>query len=240
MLPWLALAAQLPYETSTWWDNVISLVLAIGSPALITHSLTVTILNRALVRKQFKTLHKDYDRIRGKKPYLREQIHGASTLLQEAQQKPIRVSQMHGWLSQLIILDDNIPWWIGVAKDLRNTRRSTTFSLVSQIIAAALAWVFTLINSFVGDLGQNTSELQIATGSVWLWMIPVIWGWIRVGVQNGSDSIEKALDDGYKPTFRINDRGQLEDRQYGILAQSGTFIMADLECFCEALSSSLN
>ena len=111
---------------------------------------------------------------------------------------PIRVSQTQGWLSNLIILEENIPWWNTAAKDLKNTRRGVTFSLIAQVVAAALAWVFTLIISFVGDLGSNVTGLQIATGSVWLWMIPVIWGWIVVGTQEGPDSIGKALNDGNK------------------------------------------
>ena len=135
---------------------------------------------------------------------------------------PIRASQTNGWLSNLIILEENIPWWKSVAKDLKNTRRGVTFSLVTQVVAAALAWVFTLIISFVGDLGSGTTGLQIATGSVWLWMIPVIWGWIAVGTQEGPDSIDKALDDGSKQTFRMSDHGLLEERQQGILSQSGT------------------
>ncbi|MCJ1241342.1 hypothetical protein MMC14_009346, partial [Varicellaria rhodocarpa] len=221
LLPWLALTAQLPYETSAWWDNFISLALAIGSPALITHSLTLTILNRTWIRQQFHTIRRDYGRIRGWKPPLREQIHGAHIVLQEAQQMPIRVSQTQGWLSNLIILEENIPWWNTVAKDLKNTRRGVTFSLVAQVVAAALAWVFTLIISFVGDLGSGTTGLQIATGSVWLWMIPVIWGWIVVGTQEGPDSIDKALNDGNKQTFRMNGDDLIEERQQGILAQSG-------------------
>ena len=212
----------MPYETSAWWDNFISLALAIGSPALITHSLTLTILNRTWIRQQFHTIRRDYGRIRGWKPPLREQIHGAHIVLQEAQQMPIRVSQTQGWLSNLIILEENIPWWNTVAKDLKNTRRGVTFSLVAQVVAAALAWVFTLIISFVGDLGSGTTGLQIATGSVWLWMIPVIWGWIVVGTQEGPDSIDKALNDGNKQTFRMNGDDLIEERQQGILAQSGT------------------
>ena len=135
---------------------------------------------------------------------------------------PIRVSQTQGWLSNLILLEENIPWWSTVTKDLKNTRRGVTFSLVAQVVAAALAWVFTLIISFVGDLGSSTG-LQIATGSVWLWMIPVIWGWIVVGTQEGPDSIEKALNDGNRQTFRINGQDLIEERQQGILAQSGTY-----------------
>src|SRR2546423_9304324 len=45
LLPWLALTAQLPFETKDIWGNVMAFFLAVGSPMLITYSLLITVLN---------------------------------------------------------------------------------------------------------------------------------------------------------------------------------------------------
>ena len=132
LLPWLALSAQLPYEASGTGSNIMSGLLAIGSPALISYSLSLTILNRSWVRRKFVKFKKDSHGIKGRAPYINDRISAAGRLLCDAQQAPIRVSQQDGWLSSLIVLEGNQPFWEAVKKDLRNTRRGFTASLFAQ------------------------------------------------------------------------------------------------------------
>src|SRR5436190_4139942 len=54
LLPWLALTAQLPYETKDRPTSLLALFLAIGSPMLIIYSLSLTILNARWINKIFK------------------------------------------------------------------------------------------------------------------------------------------------------------------------------------------
>lgn len=171
LLPWLALTAQLPYETSGPWSNFMSLLLAVGSPALITYSLSLTILNRFWIRQSFESLRSQSRAVADKYPQFGDRIRSAQYLLQEAQQVSMRASQEGGWLSSLIVLNRNQRWWASVKKDLRNTRRGVTFSLVAQVGMAIIAWLFTIIAAFVGNLGDISTALQISSGSVWLWMV---------------------------------------------------------------------
>ncbi|PVH92038.1 hypothetical protein DM02DRAFT_635689 [Periconia macrospinosa] len=146
LLPWLALTAQLPYETSTPWDNLLSLCLAVGSPALATYSLTLTILNRYSLRTRWHSLHQTalsravYDKYSD----FTTRIKAVQYLLQEAQQVPLRASQERGWLSSLVVGPKNQAWWRNVQRRLARTKRGVTFSLVAQITAAGVAWLFTL------------------------------------------------------------------------------------------------
>jgi hypothetical protein len=55
-LPWIALTAQLPYEAGGFRHNLMSGNLAVGSPALITFSLAITISNRLWAKKRFDRL----------------------------------------------------------------------------------------------------------------------------------------------------------------------------------------
>lgn len=120
-------------------------------------------------------------------------IKAIQYLLQEAQQVPLRASQERGWLSSLIVGPRNHGWWRNVQRRLTRTRRGVTFSLVAQITAAAVAWLFTVSNGFIESRGDRLVANQLGSGTLWLWLIPIIMGWITVGTQLGSDSIDEAL-----------------------------------------------
>ena len=106
----LTLCAQLPYEAGSPWNNFMSFCLAIGSPTLITYSLSITIFNRFWVRKEFDKLR----RLKPNQAKRRENFHhyesrirASQYLLQEGQQVPLRASQEQGWLSSLLGLPEN-------------------------------------------------------------------------------------------------------------------------------------
>lgn len=174
LLPWLALAAQLPYETSGPFNNVMSMLLAVGSPALITYGLTITLLARFRIATQFYTLRK-----RSKRSplgsWFTERLRAAEFLLLESQQSPMRAFNRDGCLSSLIVLHQNFEWWEQTKDHLRDTRRGVTASLVVQILFAVISWLLTVIAAF-SDLGNTQTGLSISTSSIWFWMIPVIIG----------------------------------------------------------------
>src|SRR5579864_429847 len=100
----------------------MSFCLAVGSPALITYSLTLTILNRFWVRQRFNDLVR---RCQGRTVSERyggyeQRVRAAQYLLQEAQQVPLRASQERGWLSSLIVSAENQDWWLRLRRSLRN------------------------------------------------------------------------------------------------------------------------
>jgi hypothetical protein len=90
----------------------------------------------------------------------------------------MRASQDNGWLSSLVVLGENQSWWESAEKHIWNTRRGVTFSLVAQILMAFIAWFLTVLGALLGNLGDSSTALQLSSGSLWLWMIPVILGWI--------------------------------------------------------------
>lgn len=59
LLPWLALTAQLPFATNDTQTNFMVLLLALGSPLLITFSLALTILNSRSINKRFRQIKRD-------------------------------------------------------------------------------------------------------------------------------------------------------------------------------------
>ena len=210
LLPWLGLIAQLPTETGSKYDGAISLCMAVGSPALITYSLMLTIRNRALVREEFDILRRHIRDVQHLYSTFSQRLDAVQYVLEEAQQVPLRVSQEEGWFSSLIVAAKNEAWWENLERKLKDTRRGRTLSLVFQMGVAILAWLFTIIAAFVGSAGDISTGLQISAGNIWVWMvselsqssinmliaqqIPVILGWIRVGTQQLPKSIDKALE----------------------------------------------
>lgn len=149
----------------------MSVCLAVGSPALITYSLSLTILNRLWARQKLDELCARTRSPRFKKcPNYGDRVRAARFLLQEAQQFPMRASQDQGWLSSLIVIGDNQEWWNRLIGRLRDNRRGVTFSLVAQIVMAAVAFWFTVISALVQSI-DTEEALDISAGSLWVWMV---------------------------------------------------------------------
>ncbi|KAH9234039.1 hypothetical protein K456DRAFT_1750193 [Colletotrichum gloeosporioides 23] len=89
-----------------------------------------------------------------------------------------------------------------------STRRGVTLSLVAQMSVAIIAWIFTAVGSLQTKVGNTEEALILSSGSLWIWLVPVIWGWILVGTQNKADTMQTALDDetrcgGYHPVIEV-------------------------------------
>jgi hypothetical protein len=165
MLPWLALTAQLPFAAGKPKANLLSWFLAIGSPALVTFSLVITIANRHHVRHRFLRLKNkpcDRDRL--------TRLQAAEYLLSGCQQVPLHVANQE-WLLALIQLLDNKEWWKTLLKTLKETRRKVTAAFVAQYALAVLAWVFTLSVAFVSLMDDSGSATDLSCSNLWVWLV---------------------------------------------------------------------
>ncbi|KAK4233958.1 hypothetical protein C8A03DRAFT_19064 [Achaetomium macrosporum] len=203
-LPWLALCAQLPFENAGPGDTFIGLCLAIGSPALITYSLTLTVLNRSWAVKKVQRLLDRSSRYREPNfpaetaatyEQFEERLKSFLVLAVEGQQVPLRASVVRHWLSSLVVSPANTTWWTAVRRQITLSRRKPSLSLHAQISLASIVWVFTIFTGVSAAVGAINTAIQIATSTLWVWLIPVTWGWIWVGTQydRGSVTIKDAL-----------------------------------------------
>ena len=147
--------------------------MAVGSPALVTYSLTLTILNRYWVRCKYQKLKKiaNDDAVKKKYPEYYERVEAIEYLLSYGQQVPLRASQEKGWLSSLIVDPDNQDWWTNLQANLHKTRRRVTYSLLAQVSSAIIAWFFVVGSTFEASLGSAEVALQISSGSLWAWLV---------------------------------------------------------------------
>ena len=194
LLPWLALTAQLPFETKDKITNFIALLLALGSPALFTYSLALTILNARRINKIFRQIKDDSQTLNH--PLQTKAIKAARFLLIEMQHVPIQVyNGPRREISQLIVHPDNWAWWCSLRQKLLITKRKWTYSLYAQVGWVCISQLLAIINFFT----DTSIGIGLAINSLWLWMIPIVLGWVYVGNQNSADSIRAALTDADVP-----------------------------------------
>ncbi|KAJ6522471.1 hypothetical protein B0H19DRAFT_1202764 [Mycena capillaripes] len=197
LLPWLGLIAQLPFEANGWLD-LLSACLCVGSPVLAAYSLALTALNRRYIARKFQRLKNSAEKdTRMEYHYMVDRVGSAAFILQEAQQCPMRVNQRTGELGSLIALNDKPRqnFWRTAAKDLSNTRRGFTYSFLAQVLLAFLTYLISFIAAVHDSLGSPDVGLQFASSTVWSWMFPIVFGYIRVGSQCKAGAIKEALLD---------------------------------------------
>lgn len=122
LLPWLALVSQLPFGSQLRSDNVMSVLLTVGSPALAGYSLILTVLNGQWVAQRLSGINYP-------------NIGLAWRVLSGLQQSALYVDDSEGLLASLIVLPENDEWWEELAHGL-NYSQLWSAATVSQI-----AWV---------------------------------------------------------------------------------------------------
>jgi hypothetical protein len=170
LLPNLALISQLPFGAQYRLDNIMSVVLTVGSPVLAGYSLFMTILNSRWINRRFSQ-SVDY-------PNSRSAVYILSSL----QQVPLRLHFNHDFPS-LVVLPKNDIWW-KYFSELVDYTHTWSISVATSIVWVVVAYILTIINS-----PWNTGE---ATGSVWLWLIPIVVGWLQLSPKCDFDRLQAA------------------------------------------------
>lgn len=125
--------------------------------------------------------------------HLRDAIESAEYFLCNSQQSPIRIKEDQ--FRQLFEEDTERlrDRWLPLEQRLHNTRRQYTFSLFAQTFFAVVAWVLTIIGSYVTSLGQHSEALLLSSGTLWTWLVPVVLGWMAVGTQSRKNTVREAI-----------------------------------------------
>ncbi len=149
LLPWLALISQLPFGAKYRLDNIIVILLTIGSPALAAYSLILTVVNGYHVARRFSsmTYPNTYYKLAG------------------LQQSPLHLSEEDGLLASLIVLPQNESWWSLMTK-LINYEHTWSVAACASIAWVLVAYILTVIDSF-SDVTDTNGQ---GVGSFWLWV----------------------------------------------------------------------
>ncbi|KAG2043165.1 hypothetical protein BDR03DRAFT_853190 [Suillus americanus] len=190
LLPYLALISQLPFGAKHRVDNLMSAILIVGSPVLAGYSIILTILNANWISRRFDNLSFPNTK-------------SAVRILISLQQSPLRISNKDSLLSSLVVLPDNDSWWPTIADRLDYTH---TWSIAS---ATTIAWVVVAylltVASSLSDVPSNINSNGQGTGSVWLWLIPIVIGWLQLSPKCDYARVRKAMDNADAMAFVATD-----------------------------------
>jgi hypothetical protein len=145
LLPFLALTAQLPFESGGTWHNLMSLFISVGAPPLATYSLVLMLLNSRATKRRldfvFSRLMSNFLEYRPFLEKLNEKIYWT---LRMSQQEPFEL----GNLRHPVPLTIEMQWWTAVYDTLSRRKRWFSASLATQAAWAIIAFGFTWVDAF--------------------------------------------------------------------------------------------
>ncbi|KAG1719920.1 uncharacterized protein EDB91DRAFT_376648 [Suillus paluster] len=192
LLPYLALIFQLPFGARHRVDNLMSAILTVGSPVLAGYSMILTVLNARWISRQFEDVSFP-------------NAGNAVRILISLQQSPLRITNQDSLLSSLVVLPENDDWWPTIAEFLDYTH---TWSIAS---ATSIAWVIIAylltVASSLSDVNANMYSNGQGIGSVWLWLIPIVIGWLQLSPKCDYARVTKAIDNADAMAFVATDYG---------------------------------
>ena len=190
LLPYLALAAQMPYEAKDTLGNLMILLITLGSPMLVAYSLILTVANTRWINREFQRLRDENQETGGDWV---EAITAARRCFVEGQQVPIQVFQgPERELAHLIVLPQNRSWWVRLEMELKKTRQPWTYSLFAQLFWVFFAQLLAIVDFLQTASTNSIVGLGLAINSLWIWMIPVALGWVCVGTQTSAGAFKAA------------------------------------------------
>ncbi|KAJ6551742.1 hypothetical protein B0H19DRAFT_1158747 [Mycena capillaripes] len=182
LLPYLALISQLPFGANDRLDNLMSMLLTVGSPTLAAYSLALTVLNRRWIARRFS--HLSYPNVRN-----------AVQILSSLQQSPLSIKTEGSLLASLVILHSNDDFWEELVVWL-NYVQTWSFSAVASILWVVIAYAFTVVDSFTAVTNSDSVTLNgngQAVGSIFLWLIPIVVGWLQISPRCDSTRVHQAM-----------------------------------------------
>ncbi|KAG2075355.1 hypothetical protein BDR04DRAFT_1140078 [Suillus decipiens] len=188
LLPNTALISQLPFGAQYRLDNFMSAVLTVGSPTLAGYSLFIALLNSRWIKHRFDSVDHYNSRF-------------ALCILSSLQQVPLRLHPDHARLRSLILLPENDPWWKFLAEFVDYTR-TWSIASASSIAWVIVAYILTIANSLSNVYADIQSSGE-ATGSMWLWLIPIVVGWLQLSPKCDFKRLQAAYDRADRHSLRI-------------------------------------
>ncbi|KAJ7612000.1 hypothetical protein DFH06DRAFT_1243856 [Mycena polygramma] len=184
LLPFLALVCQLPFGSNNKLDNIISMLLNVGSPTLAAYSVILTLLNTSWITRQFSSI--SYPNARN-----------AMRILNALQQAALEVSTEDGLLASLIVLPENNPWWSDLIVWLDiNYAHTWSFANVASIGWVVIAFALTVIDTYTDVTNNSTPPLNsngLAVAFSWLWLLPIVISWLQIAPRSDRSSLHRAV-----------------------------------------------
>lgn len=158
ILPWIALLSQLPFGAENKLDDLMSVVLTVGSPVLAAYSIIFTTLNDFYIASQLLDVSFP-------------NVEHAVSVLSGLQQAPLQITTQDGLLASLVVLPQNDKWWetVHVLIGHEHTWSISAFSGIAWVI---VSYVLTIVDAFADISPSRTFIASDGPGvsSVWVWV----------------------------------------------------------------------
>ena len=171
------------------FDNLVSVFMAIGSPALAGYSLAITRLNSRWLTRQLSYLHFPN----------KEHVPLVVSTLQHI---PFRIDASGSLLPSLIVLPQNDRYWKVLGVAAKRTRQ-WSIPVAMNIVWVIVAFALTIVDSFVdfdhfitvpGDAGYSIV-------AAWTYLLPLVVGWLHVGSQPEANHLRHAMDEAHEIAY---------------------------------------
>ncbi|KAG1749682.1 uncharacterized protein EDB91DRAFT_1217491 [Suillus paluster] len=180
LLPYLALISQLPFGAQYRLDNLMSAVLTVGSPALAGYSLFITLLNSRWINRRFsQSVHYPNSRF-------------AVSIISSLQQVPLRLHSDRTRFPSLVVLPENDTWW-KYFSELVDYTHTWSIASATSIAWVVIAYILSIVNT-PSDAYANSQAGSEATSSMWLWLIPIVIGWLQLSPKCDFHRLQAAYD----------------------------------------------
>ncbi|KAK0205142.1 hypothetical protein DFS33DRAFT_1383048 [Desarmillaria ectypa] len=164
-VPWLALLSQLPFGANDLFENANYIILTVGSPTLIIYSLSLSAINTRWIGRLFDTAKRYPNR------------NYTARVFNALQHCCFCLEPSDEVLASIIVLPQNDAWWEELVKALEARRLGWTISAFFNLIWVLIAFILTVIDALnIPSQDSNASGQSI--GLLWLWLYPVVVGWI--------------------------------------------------------------
>lgn len=219
VLPWLALTAQLPYETRSGYGNFEAFYLAVGSPVLIIYSLCMSALNVRWINEQFRHTRERVEQLspdfleENDREQLLKTLDCAREVVASTQHNPVSfVLDSNGQEFVKIFEDPETRkiWWQVARAELKKTQRKwqvtnlrstfdgcllslRTYSLQGQIAFVIITQILAIILFFTSAAKNSTIGSGLAINGMWIWLVPIVIGFVKVGIQSRAGAVDDAF-----------------------------------------------
>ncbi|KAJ6592640.1 hypothetical protein B0H19DRAFT_1010213 [Mycena capillaripes] len=183
LFPFLTLISQFPLGGDNPLENLMSILLTIGSPTLAAYSVTLTVFNSRWVYQSFSDI-----------PYPNAQAAGR--ILNNFQQSPLRVIENDYLLGSLIVLPENDQWWSELTTFLNPKHHySWSFPNIISIVWVVFSFLLSVMDSFTYIPAEASlapfSGLAIAF--CWIWLLAILICSLNNAPRCAKDALHEAL-----------------------------------------------
>ncbi|PVG00044.1 hypothetical protein CPB86DRAFT_783180 [Serendipita vermifera] len=195
LLPFLALTAQLPFQSDNAWHNIMIIFITVGAPQLSIYSLILTIFNSRHIRRQ---LDRAFAQVRfqpsSPRAYMIQELKTRIfKSFKMSHQQPFEVDDRLG-VPQSI--EQEINWWTCLQKTLSDNEAMFRASLAAQMAWAILAFAFTWVDAFGSEnIGTNVTAFGLAIAMCWSWVAVTVFGWFFLGVSTTRRPMTEAIQE---------------------------------------------